>query len=610
MPYVRENTWDIINPYIELAQELTSVRIWDQQVKWGISWGAYLETSRYAVGTNADAIYSTGTGLSLIDAVLSINDGVIPTTNTTWLFGVNGPVELWTDATMAIGCWWYNGHAFFYLDIGSTGMMSYSGFENMFNYVANNLQYKCNYAGVDPDNITNADKTIFTTYFCTASVTDDASRHSTMPQSAVKTWQIGDCYNTYRTDEPLTFLLNDGYIYPFDPLHPEVPPFYYLPKTNFDDPDQAPLYYKYGRDFTPGWHFPYDLATDLNDFYEEDIEEGEIGGDGDFSISGDSLGVPPLPNIGILQSGMVKLYLPTVLELRSFAQELWTDNASIAAAFGAMVASPIEAVINLGLLPLDLSTYRASSTQVQMGSYTMTTTMSPCDNEWYKMDFGTIVMPEKWGSALDYSPYTTLKLYLPYVGYVDLPPEETLKHAISVFYYINLFTGDFVAWVYSTLGSESKPIMQYTGNCMFKMPITAMDYSAYYKNQHDTMAGAISNFASGNVLGGLIDTVAFAAGSANPSGNVKRCGEFSGSTAIMAYPQPFIIRTIPRQVFQGSRQDQSGFDKYVGFPSYKILTLSSGMGFCKINDIILDDLVLTDEEEKELRAILKEGVYL
>lgn len=605
MPYNREgNTWDIINPFIELGQELTSVRIWGQTVKWGMSWGGYLNQNLYAQGTNTDAIYSLGEGLSLIDAIITLNDGEVPETSVTYLFGVNGPVTTWAEATFAIGWWYYGVEPYCYCEIGAAGLMTQAGFENSFNYLASVLSSRCGVHGFNPLNITDADRAIFTAYFCTASVTNDDSRHPTMPESAIKVWQVGGQYNTNRSSEPTYLLTNHGHLYVDNNVE------YYLPDRDADDPTASHLYFKYGRDFTIGWRFPADLAEDLYDFYEDMIEEDQIGGEGDYFIDGDSLGMPPIPKIGIMESGMVKLYLPTPLDLKTFARELWTDNASIAAAFGAMVNSPIEAVVNLGLLPLNLSSFRDSAVQVQMGSYTMTTTMNPAIDEFYPFDFGSILIPEKWQSALDFSPYCKLSLYLPYVGYVDLPPEEVLGRYISVVYYINLFTGDFVSWVLTSYGSKTNPLFQFTGNCMFKMPITALDYSAYYKNQHDLFAGAMSSFASGNVLGGVIDSVAFAAGCAQPAANVRRNGEFSGSTAIMAYPQPFVIRTTARQVFQGSRQDSSGFDKYSGFPCYKILKLYEGMGYVKINDMIMDGFTLNDEEEKELRRLLQEGVYL
>lgn len=610
MPYGRnDNTWDIINPFIELAQEMTAVKIWNQEIRWGISWGAQDNTTLYAQGTNTQAVMALGQGLSLIDAIIELNDGHVPESSVTFMFGVDGPVDDWSNVTMVLGWWYYGTEPYCYLCIGTAGTLTQAGFENQFNNLASVLSTRCGIHGFNPAAITDEDRAHFTVYFTTPSVTDDDTRPAWMTQKNVMTWQLGDSYNTNRSTEPDYILLNEGTIY-VDSDDNE----YKIPYFDGGHPEASPTYYRTGVGYVENWHFPFDLAEDLNDFYEQMIEEDQIGGDGEFDLGGDSLGVVPVPKIGILQSGMVKLYLPTPLELKTFADELWTDNASIAAAFGSMVASPIDAVINLGVLPLDLSGYRDSATRVQMGSYQMTATMSPALEEFYPFNLGTIKIPEKWGSALDYSPFCKLNLFLPYVGYVDLPPEEVLQREVSVFYYINLFTGDFVAWVYTTKsgkgGKVSDPLMQYTGNMMFKMPVTAMDYSAYYKNQHDLFAGAISSFASGNVLGGIIDSVAFAAGCAQPSGNVKRAGEFSGSTAIMAYPQPFIIRTVPSQVFQGSKQDQSGFDKYVGFPSYKILKLSSGMGFCKINDIILDDFVLTDEEEKELRAILKEGVYL
>ncbi len=619
MPYDRSgDTWDIINPLIELAQEMTSVKIWGQTIQWGICWEGYLNTNYYAQGTNAAAIFSTGSGLSLIDAVLSITEDHFPETDETYQFGVNGPVDDWLNTTFAIGVKYVNGLAFCYCQIGITGIDWSGGFDSSFNSCISVLQYNHNYNGFDPANITDNDRLMQTAYFCTTSVTDDGTRRPSTPESAVMVWQLGTQRNTNRLTEYDYFLLNEGEMIDTTPLlDPPLKVYIKVPIADNDYPENSALYY-YPVSPIPGWKFPADLAEDINDWYDEEIEEDQIGGDGEFDLGSDSIGIAPKPQRGIMDTGMVTLYLPEPLEVKAFANEMWTDNASIAAAFGAMVSSPIDAVVSFGLLPLNLSAARQSAVQVKMGSYTMTSTMAPCnpDYEFFLFDCGTIKVPGKWNMALDYAPYTTFQVYLPYVGFVDVDPSDIVKKYISVYYYINLFTGDFVAHIDSTHTDPStgakftSPIGQYTGNMMFKMPITAMDFSAYYKNQHDTFVSAMSNFASGNVFGGIVDSISFAAGSAQPAGQVKRSGDFSGSTAIMAYNQPFIIRKVPHQVFQGSKGDSLGFDKYVGFPSYKVLKLSSGMGFCKVSDIILDDFVLTDEEEKELRAILKEGVYL
>lgn len=607
------DSWDVVNQLTEVMNNYTSVTIWDQKIVWGVDWEGTQNTPLYAQGTNAAAIQSTGSGLDLIMTCIKLNGGEVPMSSMTWLFDQTGPLEAndWTHTTLAIGWWYYGTEPYCYLQIAAPGTMTSGSFESGFNNLAATLSNRLGVHGFNPLNITDEDRYIFTAYFCTCSVFEDSTRHATTPESSVKVWQLGCCYNTYRATEIKEFLTNTGDLVPQNPLDPDSP-ILKLPKIESDPEDSALYYYPMGH--VVGWRFPSTLSYDINDFYDDDIDPGQIGGDGDFSIGSDGTGINGLPTKGILESGMCKLYIPETTDLQAFARELWQNAQAITAAFGGMVTSPIDAVINLGLLPVNLTAYQGAAQQLQLGSYTMDTTMPPATQEYIELDMGSMSLPAKWNSALDYSPYSKYMLYLPYIGYVDIPPEDIVPDGVekilSVFYKIHLFTGDFVCQVTATKGSLTNMIEQFAGNMMMKIPVTAMDYSAYYKNQHDLGVSAIGNFAAGNIFGGIVDSIAFAAGAANPAGQVKRSGNFDGSTARMSYYKVYLIRTSPNQVYQRDKPGMSGFEQYVGFPCYKVLTLSPKMGFCKVNDIILSGFDGMDEEMQELRSILKEGVYL
>jgi hypothetical protein len=123
---------------------------------------------------------------------------------------------------------------------------------------------------------------------------------------------------------------------------------------------------------------------------------------------------------------------------------------------------------------------------------------------------GSVNVVENWGNCLDYDPYTEFDIFLPFVGYRQLDTNDVVGPVssggctIDLYYYVNLLTGEFIAAGFSSARHPDNCIFQYAGSFNFTCPITAPNYSAYYKNVLAGAANIVSSAASGAAGGGLL----------------------------------------------------------------------------------------------------------
>lgn len=97
-----------------------------------------------------------------------------------------------------------------------------------------------------------------------------------------------------------------------------------------------------------------------------------------------------------------------------------------------------------------------TKTAVKIGPLTLTTTAyelsqgSPPDdpNKWKTFSYGTRKVTPLFNDFRDYEPYTTVELYLPLAGTVQLETAYVMNHNITVTYYFDLMSMSGVACVY------------------------------------------------------------------------------------------------------------------------------------------------------------------
>lgn len=424
----------------------------------------------------------------------------------------------------------------------------------------------------------------------------------------------------------------DGYILPSTVLSEGN-------KFNLDDTIQArPFHIDIG--YTPSseqhpytWQVrtDYSLITfDLNtrNFYDDkDYEEspiqdtdpwnddGDTSGDGGGPDSGgadnydpdsDTNDVPPLPVVTAADTGFVTLYNPSITELKTLANYMWGTLFDIST-WKKVMADPMDAILGLSIVPVNVPS--AGSQVVTVGNISTGVSLTKASNQFVELDCGSIQFPEKWKAYLDYSPYTKISIYLPYIGSQEIDADLIQATTIGVKYHIDILSGACVAFV----TANGSVIMQFSGQCAVSIPVTSQDFTQTIIALGQLVASGIGVVATGGmsapVQGAAIAGLATAA--ANTAQNViaskptyAKTGNMSGSNGLMGFQKPYLLIERPRKCSPAYQ------NTYTGYPSYTTRSLGSITGFTQVQDVHLDNIPCNDTERDEILRLLREGVIL
>lgn len=402
-------------------------------------------------------------------------------------------------------------------------------------------------------------------------------------------------------------------------------------------------------------HLPLNVI-ELPESSDADVEQAEEeGGEGEYIQEDTTQGEQALPGgtgedgesggTGVTATHMAHLYNPTPTQMKTLVDDyLWDDNFmdNIKKIF---VGDPMDSIISLGYVPVDLTPFRGTAVNAVIGTYECSAApIYPLTTDYIELDFGTVEVKEKWGSALDYDPYSTCEIYLPYIGFQTLSMSDILypatkatggmgvaKGEIHLYYKINLFTGDCVALIFAkgtpqTSGAIAKQhlIAQFAGNCIEYIPFTGANYASYYKNIAGNVLSGVSSIgtiAAGAALGNPLMTVAGAtslasSGMISQPPQVQRSGTMAGGTCRLQYRKPFIRLTRPSQSLALAQPDneilnQKGYKNLEGVAcNFYVENLNDCLGFTAVETVELKGISATDTELEEIRKLLHDGVFI
>lgn len=339
------------------------------------------------------------------------------------------------------------------------------------------------------------------------------------------------------------------------------------------------------------------------------------GGDGNHSKKTEAVTLPDLPALGALDAGMITLYRLTGPEMSSFTSELWTFWSAVKAFF----ADPLDFVIGCMIVPFTPSSTRKA--KPKFGADVWNTAFDVISEQFYSISCGTIDIEKYYGSCFDYDPYHKLEIYIPYVGYRELPVDQVMGKTIELTYHIDCMTGDFVAFVHTPVVGPTGPqlaqiICQFAGTMGVHVPLSRESFDATVSAGINLLGGAVGMAAGGiaqaaGLEGGdlkanqIASQASAATVSAVNSGkrNVIRSGSIGASSGMLAKQNPFIISTLPRQSLPENYKDLEGY------PSNIYGTVGSFPGYLAVETIKLN-VTATSAEKEMIMQMLKGGVFV
>lgn len=288
-------------------------------------------------------------------------------------------------------------------------------------------------------------------------------------------------------------------------------------------------------------------------------------------------------------SSLWAIYNPTLGQLNNLGAWLWSTNFidQILKIFN----DPMQAII--GLHKVYATPNISGSGNIKVGYLDSGVPSNIVGNQYTYIDCGTVSLREYYGNILDYSPYTTVQLYLPFIGIVSLDISDVSRSSITVKYGVDVLTGACLASVSVQRDNAGGVLYQYSGNCACQYPLS----SGSYMGMITGALGAIGSLARGNIIGTGLSV-------AGMHTNIEHSGGFSGNAGAMGIKKPYLIISRPQSIMN------DGFPSIQGYPSNYYTRLGNCNGFVQIAECHVENISATDKELDKIKDLLKEGVIL
>lgn len=113
------------------------------------------------------------------------------------------------------------------------------------------------------------------------------------------------------------------------------------------------------------------------------------------------------------------------------------------------------------------------SKQLTAGNFKFNTVSPVIKASIITIECGKVTVDEKYGSLVDYNPYTNYVLYLPFIGFVDVSSRYITQFGLSVSYEVDVVSGRCLAKVWYYKDADNKVCFaEYGGTIASDEPIT------------------------------------------------------------------------------------------------------------------------------------------
>ena len=296
-------------------------------------------------------------------------------------------------------------------------------------------------------------------------------------------------------------------------------------------------------------------------------------------------------------NALFAIYNPTEAQIRSFGAWLWSAN--FIDQLKKMFNNPSEAII--GLHKVFVTPITGAEQNIKVGYLDSGVASKIVTNQYVTIDCGTITLAEFFGNVFDYSPFTDVSLYLPFIGIVKLNNADVLRSSINIIYHADVINGSVLAEVKVNRDGAGGTLYQYTGNCAVEYPLSSGSYMGMITGALSLTVGVATAVATKGVVPALLGA---GAGLGRMHNDVERSGGFAGNAGAMGIKKPYLIISRP----QTELADK--FTTFVGKPSNYTTTIGACKGFTKVDTVHIENVDATSSELDELNQILTSGILV
>lgn len=310
--------------------------------------------------------------------------------------------------------------------------------------------------------------------------------------------------------------------------------------------------------------------------------------------------IVPLPAT-VSSNRLFTVYNPSESELNSLGAYLW--DSSIIASIRDIWQNPLDGVISL------IQVYATPPTSgrhnIILGFLDSGVGADVVSTQFITVDCGSVSIPENKFNATDYAPYTSLHLYLPFIGIVELDTNECMNSTINVKYKIDVYTGTCLATVSVTRSKDmpNSPILYtYSGNCSQQIPLTSGNATGMLTALIGGITAGLS-VASGGGFGLVAGAQLASQTLTHEMFHVSHSGNISANAGIMGQKKPYLI------IGRRHGYDANNYSSLYGYPANKTIVLGNHTGYVKIKHCFLKTSA-TQPEHDEIMSLLRKGVIL
>ena len=318
---------------------------------------------------------------------------------------------------------------------------------------------------------------------------------------------------------------------------------------------------------------------------------------------------------------LTKTYAVSAADLINIGQKLWSQDY-----FNVLKIqnNPIENIIAVKHFPFAMPS--GTTEEIKIGDVSFGVNGEKIASvQSYQtkstLKIGSYTFAPKYKNYLDLV-YTTVKIFLPYIGFIQLDPAEIYGSKITVFYYVDLVTGQCMARLVldeQTIEGQnySIPYMTVYGQMGVDIPLTSSDRVQTELRTASAaltaVGGSAGQLVSGNVPGGIISGMSDALSIACADYTTQRTSSQSPSCSSFDCQDVFVMIARPAAEY-ADENAQTGYGHLHGYPCHKYKRLSDSVfkdgHFVQIERRTDLKIAATSEENRMLEELLTSGVYI
>ena len=317
------------------------------------------------------------------------------------------------------------------------------------------------------------------------------------------------------------------------------------------------------------------------------------------------LNKPTLSNVNVFN----RSFAVNSNNVRQLADFLWNADETkfneIVKGLALMGENPMNGIIDLRLFPFNVA-LKNSATQAEPIIIGRTNTgingIKLAENVNSLIDLGECTFFEKFKNFLDFEPYTTAQLYIPYIGVVPVSTAEFMGHKISAKMLVDYTTGAGTAIVFK----DDIPFIYKNGVVGITIPMTGTDSASYAStvigNVVSGTVGGATSIASGNI-GGMVSSAEKLYSGFATGVNYQEASASSPSVATWQPQKCYFI--IDRPILNVP----DNYGRTVGYACEITGKLSDFKGFTVVSNPEIS-FKCTETEKTMLSQLLSSGIFV